>query len=244
MVKEPQLIREIVLDTETTGLDPIRGKHRITEISCLELINHIPTGKHFQTYLNPEREVDPGAQRITGHTWAFLKDKPLFKDKAQEFLDFIQNDILVIHNASFDLKFLNFELMYAGFEPLDNEVVDTLPIARAKFPGAQANLDALCKRFGVNNQRRVKHGALIDCELLAEVYLALIGGPQKQLFDGSDSDSDIGSATTAAKNIFTSPFDSILVATKDSRNFSPSEVELAAHDRLIQEIPSSLWEKP
>ena len=171
-------IREIILDTETTGLDPKDG-HRIVEVGALEMINKVITGNKFHYYINPERQMPPEAYRIHGISSEFLKDKPLFKDIANEFINFIQNGKLVIHNAPFDMKFLNYELTLLNLPSLElSEVIDTLPIARRAFPGARANLDALCKRFKVDNTNRQFHGALKDAYLLSEVYVELSGGRQ------------------------------------------------------------------
>ena len=171
-------MREISLDTETTGLDPSSGD-RIVEIGCVELINHVATDQSFHVYLDPKRPMSPEAIEITGLTDEFLAGKPLFEEIARDFADFISDDLLVIHNAPFDVKFINSEFQRVGLPPLDRgRVLDTLPMSRKKFPGAQANLDALCRRFGIDNSAREKHGALLDAELLAEVYLELIGGKQ------------------------------------------------------------------
>jgi DNA polymerase-3 subunit epsilon len=171
-------MREIVLDTETTGLDPETGD-RIVEIGAIELLNHLPTGKVFHQYLNPERAMPEEARAVHGLNDEFLKDKPAFRDVAEAFVNFVGDARLVIHNASFDMKFLNAELGWANLKPLSyDRAVDTLALARAAFPGAPASLDALCRRFGVDNSAREKHGALLDSELLAEVYLELVGGRQ------------------------------------------------------------------
>nr|WP_210316352.1 DNA polymerase III subunit epsilon [Devosia oryzisoli] len=174
------MIREIVLDTETTGLSPAGGD-RLVEIGCVELINHIPTGRTHHVYINPERTMPEEAFRVHGLSDAFLADKPLFKTVAQAFLDFIGDGTLVIHNAAFDMGFLNAELEWAGFPPLRNEVIDTVMVARQKHPGARVSLDSLCKHYGIDNSRRTLHGALLDSEILAEVYLELIGGKQVSL---------------------------------------------------------------
>jgi len=171
-------MREIVLDTETTGIDPTDG-HRIVEIGAIELFNHMPTGATFHVYLNPQRPMPPEAFEVHGLDDAFLADKPLFSNIASEFMAFISDARLVIHNAAFDLRFLNAELSRFGHPPISSDrAVDTLAIARRRFPGSPASLDALCRRFGVDNSAREKHGALLDSEILAEVYLELIGGRQ------------------------------------------------------------------
>ncbi len=174
-------MREIVLDTETTGLDPAGGD-RIVEIGGIELVNHMPTGRNFHAYLNPERDMPAEAFAVHGLSAAFLADKPKFRDIAPDFLAFIGEARLVIHNAAFDMKFLNAELGWIEMESLPwTRAVDTLDIARRRFPGAQNGLDALCRRFGIDNSGREKHGALLDSELLAEVYLELMGGRQPDL---------------------------------------------------------------
>ncbi|RJE83457.1 DNA polymerase III subunit epsilon [Paracoccus onubensis] len=175
-------MREIVMDTETTGFDAEKDD-RIVEIGALELLNHLPTGNTFHVYINPERSMPTEAFEVHGLGDDFLRDKPKFSEIAQGFLDFIgQDSKLVIHNASFDMKFLNAELKRAGHPALPwNRALDTLAVAREKFPGSPASLDALCRRFGVDNSNRELHGALLDSELLAEVYLELIGGRQPDL---------------------------------------------------------------
>jgi DNA polymerase-3 subunit epsilon len=175
-------MREIVLDTETTGFDAEKDD-RIVEIGAVELMNHLPTGRTFHVYINPERFMPQEAFEVHGLGDDFLRDKPKFAEIVQDFVDFIADDArLVIHNASFDMKFLNAELRRAGFPTLPwSRALDTLALAREKFPGSPASLDALCRRFGVNNSGRELHGALLDSELLAEVYLELIGGRQPDL---------------------------------------------------------------
>lgn len=171
-------MREIVLDTETTGFEPTEG-HRIVEIGAVELFNHMPTGRTYHQYINPKRVMPKEAFDVHGLGDDFLRDKPLFPAIAQAFLDFIADAPLVIHNASFDMKFLNAELTAANLAPLPAaRAVDTLLIARKKFPGSPASLDALCRRFNIDNKMREKHGALLDSEILAEVYLELVGGRQ------------------------------------------------------------------
>ncbi|MBX3494797.1 MAG: DNA polymerase III subunit epsilon [Parvibaculum sp.] len=192
-------MREIVLDTETTGLSPQDG-HRLVEIGCLELFNHVATGKFFHAYLDPEREMPEGALKIHGLTTDFLRGQPKFADKADEFLEFIGEDPLVIHNASFDMGFINAELKRIGRAALPMaRAIDTLDIARRKFPGAQNNLDALCRRFDIDNSAREKHGALLDSELLAEVYLELMGGRQPGLVLQADIEAARSPGADTAK---------------------------------------------
>ena len=175
------MVREIILDTETTGLDPAKGD-RIVEIGAVELLNHLPTGRTFHVYINPERDMPKEAEAVHGLSSTFLRDKPVFASIAQDFMEFLGNDVLIIHNASFDMAFINAELGFLRMPSIPPErVVDTLHIARQKHPGAANSLDALCRRYGIDNSRRTKHGALLDSELLAEVYLELIGGRQTAL---------------------------------------------------------------
>lgn len=174
-------MREIILDTETTGLDPYEG-HRIVEIGCVELVNSIATGRTWHCYLNPERDMPDQAFAVHGLSTDFLKDKPLFADRAEEFLSFVESAMLVIHNAKFDFGFLNAELERVARPPLQWDlVVDTLTLARRRHPGAPASLDALCRRYGIDLSGRDLHGALLDCRLLASVYVELVGGPQARL---------------------------------------------------------------
>jgi len=171
-------MREIILDTETTGLDPESG-HRIVEIGAVELINHVPSGHTYHRYINPERDVPDEAFHIHGLSTEFLSDKPVFADICEELRQFISDGILVIHNAAFDMKFLNFELERLSHPPISwDQVIDSLALARKKHPSGPNSLDALCRRYGIDNSRRDKHGALLDSELLAEVYIELIGGRQ------------------------------------------------------------------
>lgn len=171
-------MREIVMDTETTGLDPFSGD-RVVEIGGVELLNHLPTGRVYHQYINPERDMPQGAFDVHGLSAEFLSDKPTFKQVGQDFLDFVGNDKMVIHNAAFDMKFLNAEYVWMGLPKLPmSQAIDTLDMARRRFPGAQNSLDALCRRFSIDNSAREKHGALLDSEILAEVYLELIGGRQ------------------------------------------------------------------
>lgn len=183
-------MREIVLDTETTGLDPLRGD-RLVEIGCVEIVNRFVTGQVFHRYLNPERPMSPEAFAVHGLSDAFLGDKPVFRDVAADFLAFIGEDPLVIHNASFDMGFLNAELKRIRKGPLASDrVIDTLMIARRKHPGQQNSLDALCSRYGIDNTRRTRHGALLDAEILAEVYAELTGGKQSSLILTGDDKTE------------------------------------------------------
>jgi DNA polymerase III subunit epsilon len=180
-------MREIVLDTETTGLEPGEG-HRIVEIGGVEIVHQIPTGTVYHVLINPERDVPDEAFRVHGHSTAFLADKPVFAAVAPDFLSFIGSDPLVIHNAEFDIKFLNAELVRFGAEPIAmTRVVDTLAIARRKHPGAPNNLDALCDRYRIDRSKRVRHGALLDAEILVDVYGELLGGRQRSLVFGAQS---------------------------------------------------------
>lgn len=229
-------MRELVLDTETTGLDPFDG-HRIVEIGAVELVNHMPTGRTWHQYINPQRDMPQGAFDVHGLSSEFLADKPLFRDIAADFIAFCEDAKLVIHNATFDMKFLNAELSWAGFAALPNDcAVDTLAIARQRFPGSPASLDALCRRFGIDNSARTKHGALLDSEILAEVYLELIGGRQPGLVLQSTSPR-----STAAGQV-----------AEDWRPRPrpvplPSKVtdsEKAAHAAFVEELgPDSVWRR-
>ncbi len=186
------------MDTETTGLDPADG-HRIVEIGALELINQVPTGRTYHQYINPRRDMPAEAEAIHGISEEFLADKPVFEAIAQDFIAFIEGGTLVIHNAAFDVKFLNAELKRVGAAPLKlDEAVDTLAIARQRFPGAQNSLDGLSRRFGVDTSKRVKHGALLDSEILADVYLELCGGRQSALV------MDV--ASSGPEETFTGPY--------------------------------------
>jgi len=224
-------MREIVLDTETTGFDPAEG-HRLVELGCVELENHLPTGRTFHAHLNPQRDVPADAARIHGLTTEFLKDKPLFTEKVGEFLDFISDSTLVIHNAEFDVNFLNHELKAAGFPKLSmSRVIDTLPMARQKYPGQPASLDALCRRFKIDLEARKYHGALLDSQLLAEVYLELMGGRQHGL--GLASEAAIaGSAQLNA---------SIRRQKREHREYPPTEAEVTAHTAFAEKLKNNLW---
>ena len=183
-------MKEIVLDTETTGISVAEG-HRVVEIGCLELDDLIPTKRKFHCYLNPERKVSEQALKVHGYSDEFLSKQKKFNEIGEEFLEFIKNKRLIIHNAEFDLAHLNNELKLFGKEKIDNEIVDTLTLARDKFPGSQASLDALCKRFSVDNSKRATHTALIDCDLLAKVYINLIDQKEPTLDFQNNQQNDL-----------------------------------------------------
>ncbi len=223
-------MREIVLDTETTGFDPLSG-HRVVEIGCIELINHVATGNNFHRYLNPERDMPAEAEAVHGLSQIFLADKPLFDSVADELLAFIGDAPIIAHNASFDLNFLNAELTRTGRTKIASErTIDTVVLARRKFPGAQASLDALCRRFGVDTSERSKHGALLDAKLLAHVYLELIGGREPGL----------ALAATDA-----TPRDELTVTRveRPARPHAASEAEKAAHALFVGKIKDAIWLK-
>ena len=227
------MTREIVLDTETTGLDPSQG-HRIVEIGAVELINHMPTGKTYHVYLNPERDMPKEAEAVHGLSSAFLKDKPLFESQREAFMAFVEDATLVIHNASFDMTFINAELGYCDTLaiPMDR-VIDTLALARRTHPMGPNNLDALCRRYGVDNSKRTKHGALLDAELLADVYLEMIGGKQTSL--------GLVEAKTASK-VSTLQSASLVAQRPKGLPSRLSETELAAHEKAIASLgDGSLW---
>ena len=184
-------MRQIFLDTETTGLYPAQG-HRIIEIAAIEMINRRPTNNHFHVYLNPQREIDPAAQEVHGITLEFLQDKPLFTAVAQELITFVRDSELIIHNAPFDVGFLNSELGHIGLQPIEtfcDKITDTLRMAKDARPGQRNNLDALCRHFGIDNSKRTLHGALLDAELLAEVYMAMTRGQDSLMMDLGQSQS-------------------------------------------------------
>ncbi|MWB76931.1 DNA polymerase III subunit epsilon [Pseudooceanicola sp. 216_PA32_1] len=229
-------MREIVLDTETTGFEPEQGD-RIVEIGGVELWNHVPTGNTYHVYINPQRSMPQEAFEVHGLGDEFLADKPLFADIAKDFLEFVGDAKLVIHNASFDMKFLNAELGWLNLPRLpDTQAVDTLMIARKKFPGSPASLDALCRRFGIDNSSRTLHGALLDSEILAEVYLELIGGrqPDFALSQGSGSG---GSAGGAGENWRPKPRPTPLPPRVTAE-------ETAAHEAFVAKMgDGALWKR-
>lgn len=222
--------REIALDTETTGLDPYAG-HRIVEIGCVEMVNHIKTGNHFHVYLNPERDMPMEAEQVHGLSHAFLQDKPLFKEIAASLLEFIEDSPLVIHNAAFDLKFLNAELEAISRPILPMERgLDTVMMARRLFPGQPASLDALCKRFNIDLSARSKHGALFDAELLADVYLELRGGRQERLALQPELTASSTELTISQTEIHF-----------PLREFLPTADEIRAHRQFLEALGKPLW---
>lgn len=234
-------MREIIFDTETTGLDPKKGD-RMVEIGCVEMVNRVETGKTFHAYYNPERDMPAGAEAVHGLSASFLSDKPLFRDTAGELLEFIGDSPLVAHNASFDFGFLNSELTRASMETVSNDrKIDTVALARKKHPGAKLSLDALCSRYGIDRSHRVKHGALLDAELLAQVYVELTGGRQIGLGlaaeeAGAASGSNEARNETAADIIGRPTGD-----RRDPRPHAASMDELARHKDFIAEMETPLW---
>ncbi|NPD17359.1 DNA polymerase III subunit epsilon [Xinfangfangia sp. D13-10-4-6] len=230
-------MREIVLDTETTGFDPEQGD-RIVEIGAVELFNHLPTGRTYHQYINPERDMPQGAFEVHGLSSEFLSDKPVFAAIGRDFAEFVGDAKLVIHNAAFDMKFLNFELKRMGLPMLPwAQAIDTLAIARQRFPGSPASLDALCRRFGVDNSRREKHGALLDSEILAEVYLELVGGRQPDLVLAPVSKATAGGQVQLNQDWRPMPRPAPLAP-----RITAAETE--AHDAFVAKLgDAALWNK-
>ena len=227
-------LRQIAFDTETTGIDPAAG-HRIVEIGCVEMEDYIRTGRTFHAYVNPKRDMPPEAERVHGLSEAFLADKPVFAEVVEGFLAFIGDSVLVAHNASFDMKFLNYELRSIGYATIPMEKsLDTVMMARKKYPGQPASLDALCRRFNIDLSARTKHGALLDAELLAEVYLELMGGRQASFGLGANAAlmGESGGAPAFAA-----------VTDFPVRRFSPSDEERFTHKDFINRfVKNPLWE--
>ncbi len=224
--------REIVFDTETTGFEYDKGE-RLVEIGAVELVNHIPTGVIYHQYINPEKEVPEEAYRVHGLSYDFLKDYPTFDKVADEWLDFVGDAVLVAHNASFDINFVNYELKQIGRKQLEwDRVVDTLEIARSLFPGARCNLDALCKRFEIDNTSRTLHGALLDAQLLAEVYLELLGGREPSLL--------LDSKNKKEKAVLSD--EKIVKNYREPRLFALDEEEIKDHNEFLdKKIKNALW---
>ncbi|MFK5996918.1 MAG: DNA polymerase III subunit epsilon [Rhodobacterales bacterium] len=227
-------MREIVWDTETTGFDPESGD-RLVEIGAVELFNHMPTGNTYHQYINPERSMPQEAFAVHGLGDEFLADKPVFKHVAQDFLDFIGDAKIVAHNAKFDMRFINAELKWIGIAPIPmSQSIDTLEIARKKFPGAQNSLDALCRRFGVNTARE-KHGALLDSEILAEVYLELIGGRQPDFALSVVAGQDVSGRGKSSDR-------SVIEPRKTPMKSKLTEAEAKAHREFIEKLgKDALW---
>jgi len=224
-------MREIVLDTETTGLDPNAG-HRVIEIGCIELVNHIPTGATYHQYINPERDMPDEAFAVHGLSEAFLARHPVFSAVAPAFLEFIGDAKLVIHNAGFDVRFLNAELERLEHPAIPlARTVDTVQLARQRFPGAQASLDALCRRFEIDNSARDKHGALLDAELLSLVYLELIGGRQPGLALASETRAAVTRAAAVVRPL------------RPARPHAPSWDEEAAHAQMVARLADPVWKR-
>ena len=229
-------MREIVFDTETTGLDP-RSGDRLVEIGCIEMLNRVPTGAVYHCYFNPERDMPAEAEAVHGLSIAFLSDKPKFAEKAGEFLEFIQDSPLVAHNAGFDFGFMNNELELCGLEPVSRDrMIDTVAIARRKHPGAKLSLDALCSRYGIDRSHRTKHGALLDAELLAQLYVELQGGRQIGLELAAEArmiteQSVIGISSSVSRT-FRSP-----------RPHTASEEELARHADFMAGFSEPIWSR-
>jgi DNA polymerase-3 subunit epsilon len=228
-------MREIVWDTETTGFDPFAGD-RIVEIGAVELNQHLPTGRVYHQYINPERDMPPGAFEVHGLSIDFLKDFPVFSDIARDFIDFVGNATLIAHNAKFDMKFINAELKNTNLPQVPlNQSLDTLEIARKKFPGAQNSLDALCRRFNIDNSSRQKHGALLDSEILAEVYLELVGGMQP----------DFSLSLVGQSNLETTSDSSYAALSRPKKlNSLVTDVEKKAHNDFIKSLGTyAIWNK-
>ncbi len=225
-------MREIIFDTETTGLDPRTGD-RLVEIGCIEMVNRVTTGETFHCYFNPDRDMPAAAEAVHGLSAAFLADKPRFHEKAAEFLDFIGDSMLVAHNAGFDFGFINMELEACGLDPVDrSRMIDTVALARVRHPGAKLSLDALCTRYGIDRSHRTLHGALLDAELLAQVYVELTGGRQIGLSLAVDNTETLVQpvAAPARERTF-----------RPARPHQASEAELAAHAAFLETVKSPLW---
>ena len=232
-------MREIVFDTETTGLSPTNGD-RLVEIGCVELVNRVETGRTFHSYFNPERPMSSDAEAVHGLSEVFLADKPLFHDRCEELLDFIGDSPLVAHNAAFDFGFVNHELGRCGRPGVcQTRMVDTLGLARQKFPGAKHSLDALCMRFGVDRSLRIKHGALIDAQLLAQVYVELIGGRQIGLGLVAELVDEQAAPAAPASGAQ----DGIVATIRAPRPHGPTEEELERHAAFLARIADPIWNR-
>jgi DNA polymerase III subunit epsilon len=227
-------MREIIFDTETTGFDPQNGD-RLVEIGCIEMVGRVMTGKTFHCYYHPERDMPAGAEQVHGLSAKFLSDKPLFASQADSLLAFIEDSPLVAHNASFDFGFLNMELRRCGRDLVDmGRMIDTIAIARSRHPGAKMSLDALCTRYGIDRSHRTKHGALLDAELLAQLYIELTGGKQIGLGFGDDGATAEGSAAVAQITPLNRPF-------RAPRPHQASAAELEHHRAFVGTIEGAIW---
>ena len=225
-------MRQIVLDTETTGLRPSEG-HRVIEIAAIEIVDYLPTGSTYQQYINPQRDVPESSFKVHGLSYEFLKDKPLFENIVNKFLEFVGNDPIIAHNVDFDIGFLNYELNSCGKESLNNEKIDTVSIAREKFPGQSVSLDALCKRFAIDNTQREKHSATVDTELLARVYI--------ELMDARELSLDLNNSVEVKNSPVTFNTEKIKNRKLPSRL---SEKEKELHQSFIQTLgKNSIWNK-
>lgn len=225
-------MREIIFDTETTGLDP-RSGDRLVEIGCIEMVNRVPTGEVFHAYFNPDRDMPAAAEAVHGLSASFLADKPRFHERAAEFLEFIGDANLVAHNAGFDFGFINMELEACGLDPVSKtRMVDTVALAKVRHPGAKLSLDALCTRYGIDRSHRTKHGALLDAELLAQVYVELTGGRQIGLSLAAETTQNL--VATVAAPVRERTF-------RPARPHRASEAELAAHAAFLESVKSPLW---
>lgn len=228
-------MREIIFDTETTGFDPLTGD-RMVEIGCIEMVGRVMTGESYHAYFNPQRPMPAAAEQVHGLSDRFLSDKPLFAHKAEELLTFLGDSPLVAHNASFDFGFLNAELQLCGLDPISLErMIDTVGLARAKHPGAKLSLDALCSRYGIDRSHRVKHGALLDAELLAQLYIELTGGRQIGLGLVDDRAAVAGSDDRGTRHLArVRPY-------REARPHRATPQELALHSEFIANIKDALW---
>lgn len=225
-------MREIIFDTETTGLDPKTGD-RLVEIGCIEMVNRVATGETFHCYFNPDRDMPAAAEAVHGLSIGFLSDKPRFHERAGELLEFLGDSMLVAHNAGFDFGFLNTELEMCGLDPVSRtRMIDTVALARVRHPGAKLSLDALCTRYGIDRSHRTRHGALLDAELLAQVYVELTGGRQIGLSLVADAQETLAQPVEAPVRERT---------FRPARPHAPSEAELAAHAAFLETVKSPLW---
>lgn len=225
-------MREIIFDTETTGLDPRTGD-RLVEIGCIEMVNRVATGATFHAYFNPDRDMPSAAEAVHGLSSAFLSDKPRFHEKAADLLEFLGDANLVAHNAGFDFAFLNCELEICGLDPVDRaRMIDTVALAKVRHPGAKLSLDALCTRYGIDRSHRTRHGALLDAELLAQVYVELTGGRQIGLELAPEGSDDLVALVTTTTRVR---------VARPARPHEASPAELAAHEIFINSIKDPVW---